>query len=420
MGFVIMRVHPEFASMGVSKTLEVNKDSFHTSTEKPMYRLGFGQSPFPVPEPMLEAYREAMTQTEYLPVQGYLPLREAIADHYSKRDGREVSADCVIVGPGSKELLFLLQFVAHETNVYQVGPAWVSYRAHGRLLGRPIETLATRYEDDWMLTDDTIAPLGEDPSESKVLIVNSPNNPTGKAYSGEWMEWLAGYLRNHQVTAVADEIYEHLQFRGEFHSLAKFYPEGTVISSGISKSCGAGGWRMGYMVFPPELRGVCQAMANVASETYSSAPSPVQHASVVLFRQPERFGNYWRRCRSVLRAMSEAVVKKLREKGVDCVMPDGSWYIMPRFESKRTELAKQGIHTSDDLAKYMREEWGIWTIAGTSFSSEELVVRVCLVDFDGKRAIENIPEEYNEAWFREYGGNLGRLLLGGTQVPLKM
>ena len=397
-------INTSFMKLGISQTLAVNESSYHMGEgeSKKTYKLGFGQSPFPIPEQLLQAYRQAATHNEYLPVCGYRPLRQEIAKYYSERDGREITEDCILVGPGSKELLYLFQLVLTDTSMYQISPAWVSYPAHSKIVNNPIKTLTTRFSDQWKLTSSSIRPLLQDTNPNKAMIITSPNNPTGMSYQNSEYQWLSKQLQPKSVIVVADEIYEKLQFNGTFVSLAKHYPSHTIISSGLSKSCSVGGWRIGYMVFPPELKHICQAMTNVASETYSCANTPSQIAAVHVFKYPERYLDYWQSCRSVLRAVCQEAVKRFHLAGIDCHVPDGSWYIFPVFEKFRSRLGEKGITDSISLAQVIQSHTEVAVISGKNFSCETLALRLCLVDFDGELAIQNIPGEYTLEWFQTY------------------
>jgi aspartate aminotransferase len=110
----------------------------------------------------------------------------------------------------------------------------------------------------------------KEPDVNRILILNSPNNPTGLCLSHSKLQEISDVCRKYGVIVVSDEIYSHLQFAGECSSIANYYPEGTIISSSLSKWCGAGGWRLGYMAFPKQLEVFLPAMDSLASESYSS------------------------------------------------------------------------------------------------------------------------------------------------------
>ena len=249
----------------VSPTLAIQELSNRLRREgRDIYRLGLGQSPFPVPRPVIEALQVNAYQKDYLPVRGLPLLRETVAEYFRRRHHLPSTGDDVIIGPGSKELLFLLQIVYYGELVVPA-PGWVSYVPQAQIVGRTVRWVQTRAADGWKLTPDVFTALFQsDPDRPRIVIMNYPNNPTGSTYTAEELRLLAGIAREHKVIILSDEIYGELHFKGQHVSIARFYPEGTIISSGLSKWCGAGGWRLGAFCFPQSLRWLLDAMAVVA------------------------------------------------------------------------------------------------------------------------------------------------------------
>jgi len=230
-----------------------------------VYRLGLGQSPFPVPPCVVEALRSNAHQKGYLEVQGLRALREAVATFHGKSDGVDVNPDLVLVGPGSKELMFLLQLAFYGELVVPT-PCWVSYAPQAQIVGRPVRFVPARFEDRWHLTAEQLDGIcAPDPDRPRIVVLNDPGNPDGLTYTARELEALAEVAQRYNVVLLSDEIYAKLNHRGDHVSAARFYPEGTILSSGLSKWCGAGGWRLGTFAFPPRLRGLAEAMASLAS-----------------------------------------------------------------------------------------------------------------------------------------------------------
>ena len=120
-------------------------------------------------------------------------------------------------------------------------------------------------------------------AKTQVLILTYPDNPTGLTYSSEELKALSEVARKHQIIIISDEIYGRTDFNDSHCSMARYYPEGTIISTGISKWAGAGGWRLGFFVFSKELSWLREAMTNIASETYTSVSAPIQYAACSAF-----------------------------------------------------------------------------------------------------------------------------------------
>ena len=249
-----------------------------------IYKLGLGQSPFPVPDPVVEALRANAFQKDYLQVKGLPGLRAAVAGYRRRRHGTECTGEDVLIGPGSKPLMFLLQLVYYGDLVIPT-PSWCSYAPQAHIIGRHVRWLNTRPENGWRLTSEDLEELcKEDKTRPRIVILNYPSNPTGGSYSPTELKAIAQVARANGVILLSDEIYGELHHAGKHDSIARFYPEGTIISSGLSKWCGAGGWRLGTFIFPPGLRWLLDAMANVASETYTSTSAPIQYAAVRAFQ----------------------------------------------------------------------------------------------------------------------------------------
>jgi aspartate aminotransferase len=195
--------------------------------------------------------------------------------------------------------------------------------------------------------------------------------------------------REHRVVLLSDEIYGEVHHKGQHVSISRFYPEGTIVSSGLSKWCGAGGWRLGTFVFPPGLRWLLEAMAAVASETYTSTSAPIQHAAVTAFRGGPDLDDYLARSRRVLRALGRWVHARLAASGVDVPVPAGGFYLYPDFGPHREALAARGILTSVHLCERLLTDTGVAVLPGTVFGhpAETLTARLAFVDFDGGRAL---------------------------------
>ena len=267
-----------------SATLHINElsDALARSGRQ-VFRLGLGQSPFPVPEPVVQALRDHAHRKEYLPVRGLEPLREAVAAYHRRRTGTARLAENVLIGPGSKELMFLLQMVYYGDLVIPT-PSWVSYAPQARMIGRHVRWIETASENDWKLQPQDLERLcARDPGRPRIVVLNYPNNPTGHTYSASELQLLGEVARRYRVIVLSDEIYGEIHHQGEHVSIARYYPEGTIISTGLSKWCGAGGWRLGAFTYPHHLGWLLDAMAVVASETYTSTSAPIQFAAVTAF-----------------------------------------------------------------------------------------------------------------------------------------
>lgn len=385
--------------MGQSATLGIKERCRSLRREgRHVYDFGLGQSPFPVPGPVVEALRLAASEKDYLPVRGLPALCEAVAEYHRTKDHIDADPRHVLIGPGSKELMFLLQLTYYGEIVLPT-PCWVSYLPQARIIGRRIDLLHSTRQADWKISADRLDhafKATSDDRRPRLLVLNYPNNPTGGTYTRQELEQLAEVSRKYEVIVLSDEIYGRLHFAGEHVSIARFYPEGTIVSSGISKWCGAGGWRLGTFTFPPDLDWLLNAMAAVASETYTSVCAPVQHAAVHAFRGGVEIERYLWHARRILARLADRCWKILTGSGIDVLKPAGAFYLFLDFTPLADRLAARGIEDGRTLCDRLLDEAGVAVLPGASFSRSrsELTARLSYVDFDGPAALaasENIP-----------------------------
>lgn len=397
-----------------SATLAINERSNKLVREgHKVFKLGLGQSPFPIPQTIVEALKSNAHQKDYLPVKGLGELREAVADYHRRTHGIECDGNDVLIGPGSKELMFLLQLVYYGDLVIPT-PSWVSYAPQAHIIGRHLHCLPTHMANNWCLTPVEIENLCQrDANRPRIIILNYPNNPSGGTYRLEELKALAQVARKYRVVLLSDEIYGELDHSGQHVSIACFYPEGTIISSGLSKWCGAGGWRLGTFLFPHTLHWLRDAMAVVASETYTATCAPIQYAAIRAFQGGIEIEQYLQQSRRILRTLGHYITDQLKENGVAISEPKGAFYLFPNFNPFKEQLNKRGIKSSEEFCHRLLEETGIAILPGCVFGRqpEEFTARLAYVDFDGARALaaaEQIPSNKNldMDFLKTYCGNI--------------
>lgn len=392
--------------MGPSATLAINERSKRLQAEgRQVYRLGLGQSPFPVPEHVRDSLARNAHQKDYLAVKGLPALRQAVVEWVQRTEGLAYLPDNILIGPGTKELMFLIQLVYYGDLVIP-SPSWVSYAPQAGIIGRPIHWLRTRPETGLGVEPEALEALcREDPDRPRLLILNSPGNPTGLCYGAEQLQALAEVLRRYRVLALSDEIYSGTHYSGEHVSLARYYPEGTIISNGISKWCGAGGWRLGFFVFPDSLSWLADAMAAVASETFTSTSAPIQYAAVDALADRPEMTTYLDHSRRILAALAQHACRTLTDAGAVLSPPGGGFYLFPRFEHHRGALRARGIEDGRTFCERLLDETGVATLSGDCFGRppQELSARLAIVDFDGANALAMAQQEpIDEAFVRRH------------------
>lgn len=346
-----------------------------------VYHLGFGESRFPVPAKMRQALADNAHRSSYLPGLGIPELRQAAARYYSQKLGIQAEAQQIIVGPGSKSLLYAMN-MALAGDLILPTPSWVSYEPHARLLSKPILRIPASPVDHHRLSLDAFAQtLARSSADQHTLIINSPNNPSGGLLSKEALQELADFCRTHNVFVLSDELYGLIPHTGKrHHTLAEFYPEGTVIFSGLSKHLSLGGWRLGLAIVPTGEMGqrLLKAANKIGSEIWSCAPAPMQYAALTAYSGDPEIEAYVADSTHLHTVRTRYLWEQLSELDIDCAEPSGGFYLFPNFDQWKPRLAQKGIHTSDDLARHLLDEWQIATLPGSVFGTppEELSLRL--------------------------------------------
>ncbi|MFN8591391.1 MAG: pyridoxal phosphate-dependent aminotransferase [Thermomicrobiales bacterium] len=324
--------------------------------------LGGGDPDFITPEHIRRAAIDAMNagETHYVASAGIPALRKAIADKLRVDNGIEVDpAGGVIVTPGGKQALFeaALAFVEPGVDVLIPEPAWVSYGPMVELAGgRPVPVQTTA-DDNWRLT---LAALEEAVTpDSRILLVNSPNNPTGHVFDDLELADIAEFSRRHNLVVFSDEMYEKILYDGHAHVSPAVFPgmaERTLIFNGLSKAYAMTGWRLGYVAGP---RSYIAQIEKVHSHSVTCATSFVQRAGIAALTGPQEFigemVEAWDRRR---RAVSDGLS---RINGIQCPRAEGAFYAF-------ADIRGTGM-TSSEAAERFLQEAHVAVTPGVAFGS---------------------------------------------------
>ena len=332
-----------------SSTLAINETSKQLEQQgKKIFKFGFGQSPFKVPEDVVEELKSNAYQNKYLPMQGLEELREAVAKYSSKKKNYNYKANNVIIGPGSKELMFLLH-VIFDGEIILPAPSWVSYAPQAILGRNKIQILQTERENNWFPTGAQIEKIiSKDKDKNYLLFLNSPNNPSGQVCNK--LEEISEIAKKYNLIILSDEIYSELTFSKNFKSISSYCPEKTIISTGLSKWCGAGGWRLGYFIIPDELNNIKNMINVLASETFSAVSAPIQYAAIKAYENDH--SNYITKSVNILSAVGKYVFLNLKSNKVLINEPQGGFYLMPEFLNSKLAKRLSGV-MKNDWAKAM-------------------------------------------------------------------
>lgn len=361
---------------------------------KEVYHLGFGESPFPIHPIIQKALRDNAGQRSYLPTQGILPLREQICKFYEKMFGLHIGPEQIIVGPGSKILLYNAM-MALQGPLFVPTPSWVSYDEQARLLGKEVYYVSTSSDTSYLMTaevfENALRKHSSGSEKQRLLVINYPCNPTGQSYSAEQLKELADVARQNDIVVLSDEIYALLTFQShEHHSIAEYYPEGTLVTGGLSKDRSAGGFRVGVIILPPQEHELRDAMLTMASNIWSCVAAPIQYAAVEAYRPSKEISDYIRDCTAVHEIVTTHLHQKLKSLDIRCPAPQGAFYLFPDWNKDRKSLAAKGIKTSMDLSKSLLQDWSVATLPGSDFgmSPSELCIRIATVDYNGESALK--------------------------------
>ena len=402
-----------------SETLLINQISLlRASNREKVFKFGFGQSPFLVPNKITESLAKAAHRKEYMSVQGHPLLRLAIANFHNEMEGKCFHEDNIIIGAGSKILIFSILGAFEKAEIVLPAPSWVSYEPQAKLLGHKVDWLATTFEDHWSLTPkslDEYCNNRKNPEIPLVLVLNYPSNPTGQTFTVAQLQALAQVMRKHKVMVIADEIYSLLVFKDKQVSIADYYPEGCIVSSGLSKWCGAGGWRLGFVHIPAELGAkFFQAVIGVASETYSCAASPIQIAATTAYEEMDLAKEFISKQTQLLLQVNDYCSSQLNSSGIRVHPCVGGFYLFPDFSGFKQNLIDRQIYTSRDLTTAIMDETGVALLPGSAFGMEKenLTARLAFVDFDGSQ----ILDEENHADFEKVKQGIDKLCLWVTNL----
>ncbi len=369
-------------SLKTSSTLAINEKSKMLKKDgKKVFNFGFGQSPFPIPNNIVLALKNNAHQKDYLPVQGLPDLRRAISKYINLKIGGSFTENNIVIGQGSKQLMFLLHLGFDGEFIFPTS-SWVSYEPQAIIGKNKVHWIETLRENNWFPTAEQIEKkIKSIKNKNVILILNSPNNPSGTICKN--LEEIAKVSKKYKIIILSDEIYSEIQFNGKYESISRYYPERTIISSGLSKWCGAGGWRLGFFVIPESLNEILNFTKVLSSESVSSITTPIQYAAIEAFSSD--YKDYLNKIRNILSAVGNYVYNNLKSNNVLINPPEGGFYLMPEFLNSK-------FKTSREMCDDILNKCGVSLLPGSDFGFNEkkMLARLSYTDFDGKLFLNNI------------------------------
>ena len=383
-----------------SATLAINEESIRLKKSgKKIYMFGFGQSPFPIPESIVLALKISADKHTYLPMQGLEELRSAIANYLNKNNNNEFNKEDIVIGPGTKELMFLTQII-FKGEVLLPSPSWVSYQPQAFIANNKVHWIYTTSNSNWFPTakqlEDKIKSIK---SKNLLLFINSPNNPSGTVCNN--LQEIAEVAKKYKLIILSDEIYSQLTFNGQYKSISNFYPEGTIVSTGLSKWCGAGGWRLGFFAIPNQLKDLKNSLKILCSESFTSVSAPIQYAAVEAYKGDH--SAYLNAVKKILSFTGNYVYENLKSNVINITKSEGGFYLFPEFTNAK-------FPSSSEMCKDILNKTGVGLLPGSDFglSSKKMIARLSYTDFDGSNFLKNTlsSKKLDKADLKKYAPNI--------------
>ena len=341
---------------------------------KDVVGFGAGEPDFNTPKNILEAAYKAMNdgKTKYTPTSGIVPLKEAIVEKLKKDNNLDYKITQIIVSTGAKQCLAdaFEAILNPGDEVLIATPYWVSYPELVKISqGVPV-FVNTKKEENYKLSIATLEAATTD--KTKVLIINSPNNPTGTIYTREELTEIAEFAKKHDLIIISDEMYEKLIY-GDFkhESIASISEDAynrTITINGVSKAYAMTGWRIGYAAGPEKI---IKMMVNLQSHTTSNPSSISQYAALEAIKGDQSFV---KEMNKEFAARRDLTVNMIEEAGLSCIRPDGAFYVMmdvsPLFGK---EFKGKKINTSMEFTDALLGEKLVAVVPGEAFGLNEYV-----------------------------------------------
>ena len=356
-------------AMSPSATLAMSQKSNELKAQGvDVINLSVGEPDFNTPDHIKEAAKAAIDGnfTFYTPVPGYLSLRKAICAKLKRENGLDFTPEQIVVSNGAKQSLCncILSLINPGDEVIITTPAWVSYVEMVKLAEGVNVLVPATVEQNFKISaaqlEAAITP------KTRMVLLCSPSNPTGSVYSREELRALADVLAKHpDIIILADEIYEHINYTGEFNSISQFAElrDRVVIVNGVSKAYAMTGWRIGYIAAP---LWIAKANSKLQSQYTSGCSSIAQKAAEEAYNGPQDCVESMRKAFERRRDLIVSLLKEI--PGLKINHPEGAFYIFPEVSSYfgKTD-GKHTIANSNDLAMYLLEEAHVATVDGAAF-----------------------------------------------------
>ena len=362
-------------ALSVSQTLAMAQKSRELKARGfDIISLSLGEPDFNTPDYIKEAAKKAIDDnySKYPPVPGYNDLREAISEKFRDENGIVYTPDQIVVSAGGKHSIInvILSIINPGDEVILLAPYWVSYWDQVILAGGKPVVIDAKLENDFRIRPEQLESAIT--GKTRLIIFNSPSNPTGMVYSGEEMEKIARIVEKHEsLFILSDEIYEHILFEGKHVSMASFRNiyDRVITVNGVSKGYAMTGWRIGYIGAPVWIAKACDKLQG---QFTSGVCSIAQRAALAALKGK---GDSRQVMRDAFLRRRDLICGLLKEiKGMKVKVPQGAFYIMPDISyyfGKSDGVTK--INNSDDLTLYLLDKAQVAMVAGDAFGAPDCI-----------------------------------------------
>ena len=369
------RLSKLISSLSESETIAMTRKSNELRSKGiEVISMSLGEPDFPTPQHIKNAAIKAIDNnySHYAPVAGYPELRKAIVNKFKKENNLSYKTGNIMVSNGAKHTItnILLALLNTGDEVILPAPYWVSYREMIKLAGGVYKIIETGIEQEFKISAEQLEQAIS--NKTKVIILNSPSNPSGVVYSEKELRRLSEVIQKHpDVFVISDEVYEHIIYDGKHFSIAAIeaVKEQVIVVNSVSKSFAMTGWRVGYMTGPEWLVKAC---SNLQGQVTSGVNSIAQMAALEALTGPMdetiKMKNIFQKRRDIIVSLFNKI------EGVKVLNPQGSFYLFPDVSNLFDKTFKgRTVKNADDLMWYLLEEAHVATVSGNAFGTPECI-----------------------------------------------
>ncbi len=343
------------------------------------YNFGLGENPFNQPDKLNKILSENACKKFYNNIDMFPNIKKLIINNYSIQ---KYKVENVILGNGLKEILFLVQMAFNGTIIH-LHPSWVSYKEQTKILNKKTIDFNTKYENNYKILPNELEKLLKNINGNKMIILNSPCNPTGILYTEKELEKLGKIFNKHNCIIFSDEIYLELCYKKNNFTISKYCPNLTIRGTSLSKTFALGGWRCGWATFPKNLDKLFNEVNVLSSSIYSCITTPLIPVLGYVLKNKDEFNFYKNNIIKIFNNITNEI-HQLLIKNTKLLVPEpkAAWYLFLDFRNYKDKLNNLSIKSSSELSEYLLDKFGIITVNGDSFSHNNISLRLSCIDFD--------------------------------------